>query len=315
MLADRYLNEHARRFKKSAEADAQALAVHVLPEWRRRDYTGIERADLIKLVEGIIGDGKPVMANRVQALVSSVYSFALDADLVKAHPFLRLRKRGQERVKTRTLSNTEIELFWTRAVETPAVGRATGLALRLLLVLGCRAGEIAGMVKGELAFDDKGNPVSWTLPAARAKNGRALLLPLPPLAVELITEALALAGEGEAVFPSRTTDGSIAGHALTSAMRRLDAALPKREPGAGTWRADPPTCHDLRRTAATQMAAAGVPGEDISALLNHTASGVTAKHYNLYDRASEKGRALSRWSAILSAILVPPESNVVSIQR
>jgi hypothetical protein len=32
-LADRYLKEHARRFKKTAEADERALTVHILPKW------------------------------------------------------------------------------------------------------------------------------------------------------------------------------------------------------------------------------------------------------------------------------------------
>ena len=313
VLADRYLVEHARRFKRSAEADERILRKHVLPHWRRRDYTALQRADLIELVEGIISNGKPIMANRVQALVSSVYSFALDADLVKAHPFLRLRKRGQERAKTRILSDDEIRLFWRYAVMTPGVGRATGLALRLLLVLGARAGEAAGMSRIELEFKD-GRPVSWTLPAHRSKNGRPLFLPLPPLAIELITEALALGGKVEAVFPNGS-GRPIAGHALSVAMQRLGKALPGDAPGANTWRADMPTAHDLRRSTATRMGAAGVPTEDVAAVLNHTPAGVTRKHYNLYDRAGEKGRALARWSAILNAILVPPELNVVSMQR
>jgi integrase len=312
VLSDRYLNEHAGRFKKTAEADAWALARYVLPHWHRQDYTTLERADLIKLVEGIIAAGAPVMANRVQALVSSVFSFALDADLIKAHPFMRLRMRGQERVKTRVLSDDEIRLFWRRAVETPAVSRATGLALRLLLALGARVGEIAEMAHDELGFQ-KSKPIAWTLPAERAKNGRASLLPLPPPAVELIGEALTLAEEGDAVF-SRD-DRPMIGHDLTRAMRRLGAALPKGEPGADTWRADPPTCHDLRRTCATRMGAAGVRGEDIAAVLNHTPRGVTRRHYNLHDFSNEKRRALETWAATLNAILVPPTGNVVRLRR
>jgi integrase len=172
------------------------------------------------------------------------------------------------------------------------------------------------MTRRELQFDAEGKPVSWLLPSARSKNGRALFLPLSPLAVELITEALALAGEGECVFPSRVNGGDpIAGHALTTAMRRLGAALPDSAPGADTWRADVPTCHDLRRTAASRLAAAGTPTEDISAILNHVASGVTAKHYSMYDRAAEKARALSRWSQALGAILTPPEPNIITLRR
>jgi hypothetical protein len=83
-LAERYLNEHARR----------ALLVHILPKWRARSYHSIGRRDVIELCEGIIASGKPVQANRVQALVSKIFSFAVDADLLPANPCFRLRKRA-----------------------------------------------------------------------------------------------------------------------------------------------------------------------------------------------------------------------------
>jgi integrase len=303
-LADRYLREHARRHKRTAAADELALKVHVLPHWHRKDFATLRRADLIKLIEGIIAAGKPAMANRVHALISSMFSFALDGDLVPANPFLRLRKRGAERVKTRVLTDDEIRLFWSCSVTTLGVGRATGIALRLLLILGARASEVALMQRGEIEFQN-GEPVGWELPARRSKSNRARRLPLPPLGVNLIAEALLLAKGSEAVFPLS------AGHALANAMARITAALPENAPGTDTWRADPPTCHDLRRTCATRMAADGVATEDVGAVLGHVLPGITSKHYAHYSRNPEKAKALARWSTILSAILKPSESGVV----
>ena len=85
-LAERYLAEHARRHKRSADADDRNLRLHVLPKWRKRRHDEIARADVIELVEGLVTAGKPVLANRVQALISSVFGFAMDADLVKGDP-------------------------------------------------------------------------------------------------------------------------------------------------------------------------------------------------------------------------------------
>ena len=85
-LADRYLKEHARRFKKTAEADERALTVHILPKWGTRPYHSIGRRDVIELCEGLVAAGKPIQANRVQALVSKMFSFAVDADLLPANP-------------------------------------------------------------------------------------------------------------------------------------------------------------------------------------------------------------------------------------
>ena len=290
-LAERYLVEHARRFKKSADADERNLRLHVLPHWADLDITGIERADVIRLVEGIISDGKSVMANRVQALISKIFSFALDADLVKANPCSRLNKRGKETARTRTLTDAEIRTFWNDAVPPP-VSHAVGLSLRLVLVLGCRSGEVAGMVRSELELDKNGVPVNWLIPGSRTKNKRPLLLPLPSLARDLIVEALQLSTSSEYVFPSPTNDGPVASHALAVAMQRL-----------GKDQENAPTAHDLRRTTATRLSAAGVVAEDIAAILNHKRADVTGRHYDQYQRAEEKRAALQRWSRILSAII------------
>jgi hypothetical protein len=130
VLAERYLEEHARRHKRSAEADERNLRLHILPKWRDWPFDSIRRSDVIELAEGLIKQGSPVQANRIQALVSSIFSFALDADLVQGNPCARLRKRGAETTGTRVLSDGEIQLFWPNAI-LPPVSRRVGLALRL----------------------------------------------------------------------------------------------------------------------------------------------------------------------------------------
>jgi integrase len=60
--------------------------------------------------------------------------------------------------------------------------------------------------------------------------------------------------------------------------------------------------HDLRRTAASYMASAGVPRLHIAKVLNHADSSVTA----VYDRHSydpEKRAALDTWGRKLRAIV------------
>jgi integrase len=91
----------------------------------------------------------------------------------------------------------------------------------------------------------------------------------------------------------------------------MPALLPDGQAGAESWKADRPTAHDLRRTAATRIAAAGVPGEDVSAILGHVRAGVTGRHYDHYDRADEKRRALERWARILASIIEPAPAGVV----
>jgi len=314
-LAERYLNEHARRHKRSATKDERNLRLHILPRWGDRDFASIGRSDAIALIERIVSAGKHTLANHVHALISGVFSFAMDVDLATANPAARLRKRGVQRVKTRILSDDEIRLFWHHVADA-AMSRAVGSALRLALVTGCRPGEIAGMTRSELEFDSDGLPIRWTVPAARSKNGRAHFVPLSPLARAIVSEALEIVGaDSSFVFPSRAARGHVDSSTLATAMARLSTILPENEPGTVTWKAQPPTGHDLRRTCATRLAAAGVPAEDVSAILNHVRADVAGRHYDHYRRADEKRRALDRWARILASIVKPSlPSNIVALR-
>ena len=314
-LAARYIEEHSRRHKRSVDADERNLRLHILPKWERRDFTTITRADVIALIERIISTGKPVLANRVQALISSIFTFALDAGLVTTHSAIKLRKRGRETIKTRVLTDDEIRLFWSRVI-LPPVSPAVGLALRLILATGVRASEAAGMAKGELEFDAGGKPTGWLIPADRSKNRRAHYVPLSSLASGIVIEAMNIGGAGAFIFPSPTGSGAIAGHALATAMRRLAVNLANQRESTTTWAANPPTAHDLRRTFATRLAAAGVSSDDLAALLNHVRGDVTSRHYDQYARASEKRRALERWSQILKSVLEPETvpANIVALR-
>jgi integrase len=117
------------------------------------------------------------------------------------------------------------------------------------------------------------------------------------------------------VFPSPTGSAPVTAHALSVAMSRLGGALEAGGSGVDTWLTEFPTPHDLRRTCATRLAAAGVPGEDVAAVLNHTRADVTGRHYDQYTRAKEKTTALYRWSQELATILRASETNVIPIRR
>jgi integrase len=301
-LADRYLVEHARRKKRSADADERNLKLHVLPGWEDRRFDEITRADIVELVEGLVSAGTPTLANRVQALVSSVFSFAMDAGLVTGNPCAGLRRRGVERIGRRILSDDEIRLFWPAVIEKPVSPRV-GLALRLMLLTAVRPGEAAGLARSELAHLKQKERAQWIIAKERSKNGRPHLVPLSEPAREVVLEALKLAdNEIDHVFPSPSVkDAAITAHALAVAMARFAVSLDDKV--AKTWVDDPPTPHDLRRTVATRLAALAVVKEDRDAILNHAPQGVGKKHYDLYERAKEKRAALDRWARSFVRIL------------
>ena len=290
-LADRFMKEHSQRHKRSWDADERNLRLHILPRWADRRFDSIGRQDAIALIEELVQAGTETLANRVHALISSIFSFAVDADLLKANPVARMRRRGAERVGRRVLSDAELRLFWSSIVRPP-VSRQVGLALRLTLLTGARAGEVAGIVLTEFEHLDDLQRAAWILPANRSKNRKTHLVPLSPLAIETIRDAQGLVDEtAKYLFPSHAVSGApITGHALAVAMARFAASLTIQDAFAATWRSDAPTPHDLRRTVRTRMSELGISKEDRDAVLNHTPSDVGSKHYDLYDRSRPCGR-------------------------
>jgi integrase len=327
-LADRYLQEHAARFKRprSAEEDRRNLKLHVLPKWERRPFASIRRRDVIELVEGLISQEKPTAANRVQALISKMFSFALDAELIDAHPCHGLKKRAPENARDRVLTDEELRLFWNGVAE-PARARRIGLGLRLILLTGARRIEMAGINRLELCELENAAKAAWFLPSSRTKNKREHLIPLPPLARETLQDLLAMTGKDESfLLPTRSKKrkGPIPETSVTQAMDNFTARLKRQESeskkrakkGAQkeispkgpvtSWLADPPNPHDLRRTLETRMAAMGVAKDIRDRVLNHISRDVGAKHYDRHDYIAEKRAALTKWDERLRSILRLP---------
>ncbi len=302
-LADRYLSEHADRHKRSASADRRNLKKHVRPKWGKRDYREIRRGDLVALVEGIIKAGKPTLANRVHSLCVGIYSFAVQSDEIETNPLANTPKRGAEKTGERVLNDAELRLFWSRIV-LPPVTRRVGLSLRLALLTGARPSEAAELDNAELAQLELPAKAAWVLPGARSKNRRPHLVPLSPLALDTVNAALELAGgNSQFLFPSPTRRGRpISGHSLAVAMSRFAESLDGNSAAVKSWKASPPTPHDLRRTVGTRLAELRVPKEIRDRCLNHTPTDVGSKHYNLYDYQDEKRDALNRWAVALGAL-------------
>jgi integrase len=169
----------------------------------------------------------------------------------------------------------------------------------MLIVTAQRREEVAGMRWGELTPDLS----TWTIPASRAKNGAAHLVPLPLEAQAILKAAQRLKGS-DLVFPGERR--VFAG--WSKAKERLDQRC-----GVSDW-----TLHDLRRTAATGLQKLGVRIETTEAILNHVAGsrGGIVGVYQRHDWANEKRAALNAWGARVAAIVEGQEAwTVVAFAR
>ena len=164
--------------------------------------------------------------------------------------------------------------------------------------------EIAGISRAEL--HDIGSPANaaWLIPGTRTKNKRDHLVPLAPLAREVVLELLATIEPGEQyLFPtrSRQRSGPVRGNTFSHFMIYFARRTTGYDDAAKTWRADPPSPHDLRRTMETRLSALGVAKEVRDRVLNHVQGDVGSKHYNLHQFVGEKRAALMRFESALTA--------------
>lgn len=279
-LAELYIDKWAKPRKRSWKADDNLLRRKVLPRWRQRAIVDITRQDVRQLVEAVAEAGAPIVANRVAALLSKLFAFALDRDLVTVSPAVRIPRPGTERQRDRVLTEDEIRVLWP-AFEALDPPMAAFYKLRLLTAQ--RGGEVASMRWQDV--DLVGG--WWTIPATSAKNKLAhrVLLAATALAIVHSVRPTLKAGDDEPVYV-------------------LEGARGKRQQSeaAATFPVADFRGHDLRRTAASIMAGGGIPRLTISKILNHAERSITS----VYDRHSydpEKAAALGWWDAKLTAIL------------
>ena len=121
-------------------------------------------------------------ARAMYSVLSKMFAWLVQHRRVTANPCASVHRPETPKARDRVLTSAEIAQFW-RAAET--VGEPYAGPLRLLLLTGCRRNEVAGMRWEELSEDG----ALWTIPGASTKNHRPHMLPLPPLAREILAGA------------------------------------------------------------------------------------------------------------------------------
>ena len=318
-LVTSYLDRYARPRKRSAAEDERILRKDVLPGWGARKVKDITRRDVVVLLNGIVDRGAPIQANRTLTILRRMFKFAVSQAIIEISPCDKVEPPSSENQRDRTLSEEEIRVFW-HALDGASMEPNARRILRLMIATGQRKGEVMGIHAQEVDYDK----CVWALPANRAKNGREHLIPLSPLARQILTE-VPPNGHGY-LFPSKLTGSPYRGQSIDHATRYLFDTRPPSKPRKKNSKPpkSPPlsgimerfTPHDLRRTVATRMRELGISRGDVKMILNHIETDVTAR-YDRYDGLAEKRRALEIWGKRLEQIVRGTRrvENVVEMMR
>ncbi|HUK11222.1 MAG TPA: site-specific integrase [Stellaceae bacterium] len=296
------LNDFVGRYLRNKEAPLRSAGAIesafnrlVKPSIGKHRIYDLRRSHIAEMLDGIEDDTGPVMADRTRAYLRKALSwyaerddqFNLNAVIVPVAP----RANAKDRARTRVLSDEEIRTIW------PALGGAGtfGALIKVLLLTAQRRDEVARMNRGEIGAEG-----IWTIPAERYKTKRPSHVPLSKAALAVI-EAQPKIDGCDYVFASSVKTPF-------SGFGKSKAALDKAAP-VPHW-----TLHDLRRTAKTLMARAGVRPDISERVLGHAISGIEGV-YDRHSYADEKRDALERLATMVDRILNPLSSNLATLDE
>jgi integrase len=298
---DRYLGDArtGRNRKKPMRPDyyretERALRVDVKSVLGARPIRDLTRREIRDLLNAIVDRGSPSHANHVLAYLRAMLGWAVDQELIEENPASGIKPPSATVERDRYLDDNEIRAFWHGC---DRLGWPFGPLFQLLLLTAQRRDELAGASWSEIDLEKR----IWTLPRARVKNDKAHLVHLSTLAMDVIG-ALPRVNE-KLLF---TTTGKTPVSGWGRARERLAAAMGKPEPF---------NLHDLRRTAASGMAAIGIAHHVVDRILNHTAGKISgvARIYNRHDYAAERHGALEAWGRHIESLVREVPSNVVQL--
>jgi integrase len=284
---------------------ARTLDRFVAPRLGRMLASEVTRRDIAQLsddiVEGTLGVPSVANARHMRRAASAMFNWALQPprEYVTTSPCDHLPKLPTEHPRARVLKAHEIKTLWNGLNDSKA-----HLAIKFALATMLRSGELLPLKRSELHDLDGENPVA-IIPAHRVKKRRKLIVPLSPLAVSIIKEAMQ--DGDEYVFQSELAVEPIHRHAMAVQLRgRKDKGTIGLCALLGLA---PLVPHDLRRSSATLAADVGCDDAAIAKCLDHASrrgDAIVPSVTGIYQRSerlNEKRRVLNAVGAALQQIV------------
>ncbi|WP_375289774.1 tyrosine-type recombinase/integrase [Qipengyuania sp.] len=278
-----FIRQYARPRNRSWKEAERILQREFVAVHGQRDIREIKRHDILELMDGAIERGAAYQANRIHSNLRKLFNWCMERGIVDVSPVMGTKPPTREQARDRVLTDDEICAMLTAGAKDAYPFRQF---VPLLLATAQRRGEVAQMKWSEVDLDAK----QWVIPADLSKNGKPHVVPLNDFALRLLAEVPRFP-ECDWVFTT-TRRSPISG--FSKALRHIHA-----ESQTSEWR-----LHDLRRTAASGMARAGIAPHVVEKVLNHisgTISGVAAV-YNRYGYDAERREAMDKWGSFLDGL-------------
>ncbi len=258
-LFTEYVERHAKPKKKTWQEDQAQFRIYLEKPLGKKKLSAIDRRSIARIHSEITKAGYAPTANRVKALISSVYGWAISVGLWESNPTTGI-KSNSENQRDRFLQSDELPRFFKALSEEPNETIRDYVLMSLLT--GARRANVLSMKWADINFDR----AEWRI--KETKNGTPQTVALSPEAIEVLfnrkpTEATVF------VFPGIGK----AGHLMEPKKgwkRILERA------GINDLR-----IHDLRRTLGSWQAKTGASLAIIGKSLNHKNQNTTAIYARL----------------------------------
>ena len=287
-----------------------AMDSKVLPVIGKKILKEVSQQDIVKLLDKIaIENDAKATANKVRSRLHHMFEFAKSRSYVESNPVSDTKPyEGGNNQSERHYNADEIKNIWQVIKQQNEPVRSY---LKIIMLTGQRRTE-THMMKWENITYEKDKDFEgwiWTIPKQYAKSNRDHIVPLSPMARDVLSQLKERAGENPFVFASGAGDDIPIG--LKTIKRAVKAI--KDESGVSDYR-----LHDTRRTVATWLAKLGTPAEVVSKVLNHKTGGggsLVTRIYNRYEYRPERQKALNRWSQQIEKILADEnKGNVIKLR-
>lgn len=267
-LFEEYYKNHSVPNKKTAAEDRQKFDRYLASNVEgvnlaSRQLSAITKLDIAQLFNKISVEHK-ITANRVLALVSSIFGKAIEWDIwSQINPCQGIRKH-REISRDRFLQPDELPKFFEQVLAYPNTTIRDYILLSLFT--GARRANVLAMRWDDLYLDR----AEWRIP--ETKNGTPQTVPLVPEVVDIlrVRKELPECADSPYVLPGSGESGH-----LVEPKKAWSAILDKA--GIKDLR-----LHDLRRTMGSWQAGTGANLSVIGQSLNHKSTATTAIYARLW---------------------------------
>ena len=316
-LSESYFADNGKREKTGEWKSRHWKETHAMLEKLVYPVLGTKVPDAISRFElaSLINETKArshSVARRLHETLRPLFAWGFASGAIQSNPMTGLPCPKPVEARDRVLSDAEIKAFWQAASEE---NWPFSSVFKVLLLTGQRRDEVAGMRWHEVDLDAG----TWTIAKERCKNGKAHTVDLHPESVALLDPL------GDAAAPRLMKDTeeedlvySTTGRTPVSGFSKTKARIDARMKATLGGKFQPWRIHDLRRTAASGMAALGFQPHVIERVLNHVsgAQGGLVSVYQRHEYREERRRAIMAWGAHVMQLVSAEKlaSNVVPLR-